>query len=371
MAWTERYVTAAGAGAHDGTSEANAWTLAEAQANAVAGHRVNIKNDAYSLTTDLTFADGTDNHTFIILRGYNSTIGDLDTPSFDSEGKLETTNMPGISNGTYKFALGDYNMACNLNFTSANVSFGEGGLGSNQDSGTVIFNCKVSNSGSNGNANVIEGDNECTVAFCDLICTGATSGQMITGDTGLTVIGTRLQNDSSTSADSAIFANGGYLVVSHCAMAGYGNGVEINSLASAFMLVTNSSFAVEGDAVKLPNSVGTTTAPILLSHNVAFGFSAWINNAYSGTDNAGVVELFNALPSSPTRTGTGDSHVVGEVTLSSSPFTDSANDDLTLNSTDSAGILCQDAGIRQNMDLGSLPVAGGGVRRIRQNYLGL
>lgn len=74
MAWTERYVTVAGAGSHNGTSEANAWTFAEAIAGASSGHRVNVKVG--------THAQGANSRNMSTAntwwRGYNSSIGDCD-----------------------------------------------------------------------------------------------------------------------------------------------------------------------------------------------------------------------------------------------------------------------------------------------------
>lgn len=76
MAITEKYVTVAGGGLHDGTSETDAWTFTEAITNAVAGDRVNVKLGTHACTTastvNGTYADP------IYVRGYVSTIGDLD-----------------------------------------------------------------------------------------------------------------------------------------------------------------------------------------------------------------------------------------------------------------------------------------------------
>lgn len=76
MTITEKYVTVTGGGLHDGTSEADAWTFTEAIANAVAGDRVNVKIGTHSCTTGST-ANGTYADP-IYVRGYVSTIGDLD-----------------------------------------------------------------------------------------------------------------------------------------------------------------------------------------------------------------------------------------------------------------------------------------------------
>ncbi len=81
MAWVEKYVSVAGGGAHDGTSEANAWTLAEAiAAPPVAGDRVNVKAGTYANTTTARSLSVTGTTTAPVWwRGYNTTIGDRDS----------------------------------------------------------------------------------------------------------------------------------------------------------------------------------------------------------------------------------------------------------------------------------------------------
>ena len=78
MAFTEKYVTVTGGGLHDGSSEANAWTLAEAHSNMSSGDRLNIKAGTYTVgggwnawpVSSLSSPSG--------FRGYKTTIGDLD-----------------------------------------------------------------------------------------------------------------------------------------------------------------------------------------------------------------------------------------------------------------------------------------------------
>lgn len=93
-----RYVTATGAGSHDGTSEANAWTLAEAFTNAAAGMTINCKAGNYgalqlTLTTSGTQANP------IIFRGYITTPGDIVAVSgttFSEAGAVITSEGPSI-----------------------------------------------------------------------------------------------------------------------------------------------------------------------------------------------------------------------------------------------------------------------------------
>jgi len=108
MAWTERYVRADAAGSGDGTTDTNsgangAWTLDEGIANAVAGHRVNVKAGTYTVSAAKSWnvANGP-----ILWRGFNTTIGDLidawDSlafPDFNSAGNYQyTIGGSGINN---------------------------------------------------------------------------------------------------------------------------------------------------------------------------------------------------------------------------------------------------------------------------------
>ncbi len=76
----ERYASLAGSGSHDGTSEGNAWTLKEAAANATAGQKVWVK--AGGDFKGVSFKNNGKVDKPIIVKGYVSTIGDIDGVSF-------------------------------------------------------------------------------------------------------------------------------------------------------------------------------------------------------------------------------------------------------------------------------------------------
>jgi hypothetical protein len=56
MAFVEKYVTVTGGGLHDGSSEANAWTLTEAASNISAGDRINMKAGTYVISGAMVFS---------------------------------------------------------------------------------------------------------------------------------------------------------------------------------------------------------------------------------------------------------------------------------------------------------------------------
>jgi hypothetical protein len=101
MAITEKYVSSAGAGAHDGSSEADAFSWAEMvtdiNAGGKAGNRYNVKGTiSRTTTTDTITGDGTATSP-IIIRGYSSVIGDGYQGRSGSNGALVTTNLPAIT----------------------------------------------------------------------------------------------------------------------------------------------------------------------------------------------------------------------------------------------------------------------------------
>lgn len=79
MSFAEKFVSPTGAGAHDGSSAGNAWTLAELIAGYAAGDRPNMIAGTYAnTTTSRTFGTAGTTTAPVWIRGYNTTIGDCD-----------------------------------------------------------------------------------------------------------------------------------------------------------------------------------------------------------------------------------------------------------------------------------------------------
>jgi len=101
MAFTEKYVTVSGGGLHDGSSEANAWTLTEAASNISAGDRINMKAGTYVISGAMVFSGLGSSTSPSSLRGYKTTIGDMDEGQTSQ--RVSGTDIPliQVSGGNY------------------------------------------------------------------------------------------------------------------------------------------------------------------------------------------------------------------------------------------------------------------------------
>jgi hypothetical protein len=174
VAITERYVNTTGGGAADGTSDANAWTLTQAFANAVAGHRVNVKAGTYTRTASDALTGLGTTASPIIYRGYSSTIGDLEPYSRNAGGcgSLITTNYPVIAyNATFGMtpATNTIFQDCVItgNISGAVVTMGTLG---------AMATCSVTNASTNAAAVAIAGNTGMICWNCDVALTGASGG---------------------------------------------------------------------------------------------------------------------------------------------------------------------------------------------------
>lgn len=359
MAFTERYVTSAAAGGGDGSS-GTPWTLAEAFANATAGDRVNIQSDSgYSIgATTITNAGTTAQ--FVVYRGYNSTIGDLEGQGRTSNNQaLDTTNFPAIT------VTGLITVAARVGFEALSFS---GALSSELVGGAApdrwfMTQCKVVNSQSNSNAQAVAGDNECTLANCDFECSGALSNICVDFDDRLCISNCRVETvGSKCIAANTIVATNNILIGDSSAI-----GIQLNTTGTPSYIINNTAYQL-GTFLTTPNGA-PTSAPVIINNHVT-DCSKYIDNLYSATANVAMFEFHNRTRDNTTpRTGVGDGMNIGEITTdtggASTDYTDVATDDYTLISTAPG----KAAGVVPFMDCGALQreePAGGSSAAVTQ-----
>ena len=284
MAFTEKYVTVSGGGLHDGSSEANAWTLAEAISNVAAGDRVNVKAGTYSSgTTHRIFsASGTDTSP-IWWRGYKTSIGDLD--SRPTTQRIEGTDMPLFTSTTgYYYFDGSNQKISNIHFESAPFNAGSAVILIRGDN-FVLFRCRaISNS---SNIGAIEGNTSRQVLVAECYFENTTTGADVVqprgqkwviskciirgGDIGVLCpinYATRIVDSIIyDSAESKIQA-GGFLMVSNCTLYNAADdNIRLYTLSyyDAGVIINNVFDTAGGYAIN--QNTGTDTSKVLISNN--------------------------------------------------------------------------------------------------------
>lgn len=283
MALTERYVSVAGAGAHDGTTAADAWTFAEMIAAApAAGVRVNMISGSYSQGVT-TLPAGAANTPFVI-RGYNATIGDLDNQGRNADGTLNTTNMPDVTiTGLWAPAI--YNILQNLDITGALSS---ALIGSGTVDRQAIISCRIINTQNNASARAFQADDSCLVVNSDFDCTGAAHATVCAVSTNSYVKASRFHG---TDTDALLTTDNSQVINSLF----YGNsssiGIDVISVSGSGIVIDGCTFQGIGTAVRLPNSVNA--AFIIAINNICTDGTKWIDSQYVGTATMALVESNN------------------------------------------------------------------------------
>ena len=359
MAFTEHYVSVTGAGAHDGTV-GDDWTLAEfitASSGLGAGDSVNVISGSYSSGAATMAASGDVSQLFRI-RGYASSIGDLEAPGWNADGTLNVTGFPVITL-TALFAVdGVFVILQNLSFTaSACSAVMVGGTSGDQ---ITLLECKVINSTNNSSAGAVRLDNNCKVLNCDLECSGAAHVLVLDIDSSAIIAGNRIKGVEANQ----IFCQSGQggTVVGNLFQGASGAGIGYNCEDSSNYALINNTFYDLGRAISLPNAAATTVVLVSMNNHIT-DCVEHINNLYSGTATKAIIEVNNRVRDNTTeRIGIGDGALVGEVTTdtggASTDYTDAGSNDFTLISAAPG----KATGMRQYTDIGAYQrqEAGGG-----------
>ncbi len=355
MAWTEKYVSVAGGGAHDGSSEANAWTLAEAIAAYAAGQRINVIAGTYeNTTTDRTFGTAGTTTAPIWWRGYNSTIGDLDADF--------TTAKPAITFTTGGFLVtAAHQYFSNLNISGARTA----GAIIVATGGNLRFDrVRVENTGTNANSQAIRAATNNDVAFtrgwlkatasatrvCALECRSILAGTVVQG---------------GGRGAEALTSGTTYMILNNVFDNIGGDAIYLNISSGYFIVIGNSIYSPTGDGIEI---VAASVA--VIANNIFDSCTYGITNSSGGNINT-VTRLHNAFYNSGTanENGFGDAPSFSEVAESASPFTNAAGADFSLLSTalsKAAGMpgLFENSSYTSYLDIGAVqreePGVGGG-----------
>jgi len=359
MAWAEKYVSVAGGGAHDGSSEANAWTLAEAiAAPYAAGDRVNVKAGTYAnTTTTRTFGVAGTTTAPIWWRGYNSTIGDLDADF--------TTAKPAITFTTGVFDItGSFHLFSNFDISGAQVTAGQVRIRVGTNS--RIDRCRVECTSANSLGKAISlAAVGAGATRCWLKCTS--SADVVACPSGFEgdVIGCAIINGADgISLEAAL-----RMTIAFNTFIDQGANAVISNSGSRFWFLNNSVYSPAGDGINL---ITTIPALAVVANNIFSECGVYgINNA-TGANSATIFRSNNDFYASGTanETGFGDYPSLSEQTESSSPFTSSTN--MTIPNSRNAianGLpgLFENQSYTSYMDIGAVqrvePSGGGGLIR--------
>jgi len=341
MAYTEKYVTDAGAGAADGSSIANAWSWATMLTTLAAGERANYNGTITRTTANDTFTNPGTATNPIALRPCDAS-GVAIVPTRTAGAALTMTGV-----GVITYTSGGLTLPAYMEATGISVTSAKAGNTVNPTNPSTLYRCSVANTHASSSAACaiysLGGDNV-EIIDCDSTIASSSSSAYALTLANCGVIGGRVSCGSAGS-------NGIYLI-SRCAAV---NVVVINcatgiTTTAGVFGVVNCSF--RNCSVAAVGSDGNSVSPLI--NCVAWGAggsSVWFAGATSVRPN---FQLYNAVGNmGGADTNEGNWTTTGQITLTADPFTSST--DLTLNNTSGGGALCFQTGMN-GVDGGAWPV---------------
>lgn len=328
----EKYVSVAGSGAHDGSSAANAWTIAEATASVVAGDRVNclagtyIADDSSSSSIMDLDVNGTGANP-IIWRAYTTTIDDFvygDTPPVILDAGTNSltncilaTTISGAADNTFD----------GFSFTNASSHGVHGGTSVDN----MRFNgCSFTNNGGRG----AQGDNNWSFWLCEF--SGNTTNS-VDSDTNQKLIMCKFHNENGPVTTTA----GNPETISCLAFDCGNNPYFSNSEVGIFLGNT-----IDGDGGAASSGLrvsGTNIANSMIANNIFFDLNVGVlfNNANTETSYHRGFNYFSSCNTNYDNLSDANTDVDDGIT---DPFEDSAARDYRLVSGSNALGAGADAG---------------------------
>ena len=348
MAFTEKYVTDAGAGSATGADLANAWSWATMLTTLAAGERANYNGNITGGTAAQSFTNAGTAALPMALR------------AVDGSGvAITTTRAAGAARDMTGVGVITYTSTGRLTFPSfmvvSDISVTGAVADSTVTSGSTnsIRRCKIENThGSSSSALGLTLGTGAVGDDCDLLIT-STNANAYAGRVGQSIM-IRCRANAGSSGASGIDINDRGAVI-NCTIINFATGVNISGSVAA---VVGCSFR-NGSS----NYFNQAGSPLMsVSNCVAWGSggsSKWYNSTTSVRSHGQFANAVGNMGAADTNEG--DWPVEGQVTLTADPFTSST--DLTLNSDASGGTLCKGVGLHPYLDIGAWQVqagAGGG-----------
>ncbi len=251
MALTEKYVTTTGTDTWaNASSISTPASFATMLTNAASGERVNLKAGTYSLTTSTSNSTNSGLISSpIILRGYNSTIGDGYQGRSGNTGALVTTNMPVLSYTTGRFNFTNFWQLESVSINGATATTAQAVVGTN----SVVARCKIEYT-STTVINALQTSTSAVVIDNDIIMSGASGGNagLVMGNNSR-AIGNRIAITSATAAGISL-GNAAYAVVFNTIYGGIG--ITTTNAAAILTALYNTIANCAGDGINV--LTGTT-----------------------------------------------------------------------------------------------------------------
>ena len=362
MAFNEKYVTVTGGGLHDGSSEANAWTLAEGVANYAAGDRVNVKAGTYTASSAITWSTGGGQYTPIHWRGYKTSIGDLD--DLPTVQRVEATDMPFFDNSDRFLITGSNQAFSNISFES---SYTAAGVQNNGGKSVHFFRCRFLTDS-----------------------TSTTARSFLTRGDYNTFVACYFEAPSTADASVYIYTDSNRSRILDCFITGGATGIKFSSYTDAFVcntVITNSgtnSVALTGtvpstflscvfhdaggDLFSAANADGAS--PCSIVNSVFSDAGGYAINQNTGSETPFIM-LSNNLYHDSSFTSGRTNNIVYDLYATvdtASPFVDAASNDFTLSSSSNGygkRLLVENVDLSSYRDIGAIqhqdPSGGGGA----------
>lgn len=317
MAFTERYVSVAGGGSHDGTSEANAWTLAEAITAAPgSGTRINVKAGTYANTTTSRSLSLTGTTTAPIWwRGYNTTIGDRDTNPALTPPLISFTTGTLTAGGAHQVfshldIYADANTSRTCNVTGANLLFDR---------------CRIENANAGSASYAVANSSSATNLFtrCDLKVTSTADRVVSIG------IGSQFYACVIRGGVSGLHSTSAAVEAIACVIHGQSShGIHLITTGSIVRALNCTFYGQGGDGIRL-DVLPSTFCEI---YNTAFStITGTAINNNSGANTNVVKRMGNGFHAcGANEAGFGDSPALDSVSESNAPFTNAGSLDFSI-----------------------------------------